>query len=183
MIRSPVFQVCIFARRLDRALDSLRSAVGKEDAVHTRYLFKLFRRFDSRHIVIVIRGMDDLVNLIFQRIVVRLIVVTERKHGDTGHEIQIFLSVRVIKVHALSFVKHDLITVVCVKQGLLRLIYIFLHFCAHCFPPSFCLPLFRNRWFYDLHRTAVQLMPADYNFLLPRSAPLSRVSFPYPDPQ
>ena len=37
--------------------------------------------------------MDDLVNLIFQRIVVRLIVVTERKHGDTGHEIQIFLSV------------------------------------------------------------------------------------------
>ena len=54
VIRFPVFQVRILARRLDGALHSLRAAVRKEHAIHAGDLFEFFRRLDGGRIVIVV---------------------------------------------------------------------------------------------------------------------------------
>ena len=75
--------------------------------------------------------MDNLINLAFQRVVVGFMVIAQRKHGDSRHKIQIFFPVHIVEVHAFPLIKYDLITVVGVKQRLLRLIYITLHFRTH----------------------------------------------------
>ena len=65
MIGVPVPQKSIFARRLQRTLNRLRAAVCKKDSVHARNLFELLCRLDRGNIIIIIRGMNHLVNLFF----------------------------------------------------------------------------------------------------------------------
>ena len=56
--------------------------------------------------------MNNLVNLRFQRIIILLVVISQCKHRDPRYEIQISFAVYIVKIYALSFIKHDLITVV-----------------------------------------------------------------------
>ena len=77
--------------------------------------------------------MNNFVYLAFQRAVIGFIAIPKSKNGDTCHKVQIFLPIQVVEVHVLSPVKHNLISVVCVKQRLFRLVDITLHFCAHHF--------------------------------------------------
>ena len=70
--------------------------------------------------------MNDLVDLILQRLVVCLVAVAKRKDSDSGTEVEILLPIHIIKVHALSMVKHDREAIVCVKDDLLGLFHDFL---------------------------------------------------------
>ena len=53
-------------------------------------------RFHRRNIVIIIRGVDDLVDLRLQRIIVPGILIAEGKHRNTSHKIQIPFSFYII---------------------------------------------------------------------------------------
>ena len=63
VIRGTILQIGVFPGRLDGALHGLRTAVGKEHPIHSRYLFQLPRRLNGRHIIIIIGGVDQLVDL------------------------------------------------------------------------------------------------------------------------
>ena len=53
--------------------------------------------------VIKIGGMDQLIDLLFQRFIIVLVMITQCKHSDTGAKIQIFFSFHVCKINAISF--------------------------------------------------------------------------------
>ena len=83
----------------------------------------LFCRIAKRSVIEQIRGVDQLVDLRLQRIVVRPVPVAERKHRDPGAEVQVLLSVHIIKADALSPLEHDRKTVVGMKHILLCFIH------------------------------------------------------------
>ena len=65
--------------------------------------------------------MGQLVNLILQRLRIFLMAVSQRLYGDAGRKVQIFFSVHIVKMHALSMVEHHRITVIRMQDGFLRL--------------------------------------------------------------
>ncbi len=60
-------------------------------------------------------------------------MISECKNTDAGCEIEIPLSIDIIKVHAVPLIQHDRIAVICVEQNRFRLIDICFH--AHGFLP------------------------------------------------
>ena len=63
--------------------------------------------------------MDQLVDLIFQGLVIVLIMIAQSKNSDTGAEIQIFLSFYVSQINTLAFFQNHRETVVGVKDHIL----------------------------------------------------------------
>ncbi len=124
-----VLQPCILHRGLERPLVRFRAGVCEEHAVHSGNFLQALCRADARLIVEIIRGVDDLINLRLECVIVFFVVVSERKNGDAGHKIKIFLPGDIIKIHSVAAVEHDLITVVRMKEIPLRLIdHLFLFF-------------------------------------------------------
>ena len=86
----------------------------------------LLRGLHQRSVVEQVGRVDDLVDLILQRLVIGFVPVAKRKDSDSGPEIEILLPVHIIKVHALPMVKYDRKTIVCMKDDLLGLFHDFL---------------------------------------------------------
>ena len=112
MIRIPVLQICVFSCRFQCSFHGFRTAVGKEDTIHTGCFLYCLGSFDRRHIIIIIGGMKYLVHLCFYGIVICFVAVAEGKHADPGYKIQIRLSFNIIKMHALTVIKYHLIPVI-----------------------------------------------------------------------
>ena len=51
--------------------------------------------------------MVEVVHLFHHRILNRLVLVTERVHGDTGHEVQVLSALIVVEVRAFAFYEVD----------------------------------------------------------------------------
>ena len=112
MIRASVLQICIFPGRLQSAFNGLRAAVGKENPVHAGNLFHFHSRFHSRHIVIIIGGMDNFIDLCLQRVVILPVVIAQGKNSDAGAEMQVFFTFHIIQVNAVALIQNHLIPVV-----------------------------------------------------------------------
>ena len=67
--------------------------------------------------------MDDLVDLILQCLVIGFVSIAKRKDSNSGSEVEVLLPVHIIKMHALSMVKYDRETIICVKDDLLGLFH------------------------------------------------------------
>ena len=65
--------------------------------------------------------MGQLIDLIFDRIIKILVIVTKSEYRNAGAEIQIAFSFCIIEIHAVSPFQDDLITVVGMQKTLLRL--------------------------------------------------------------
>ena len=63
MVRAAVLLICVLAGSLDGPFDSLRAGIGEEHPVHAGDLLQLLRRPDSGHVVVVVGGVDHLVDL------------------------------------------------------------------------------------------------------------------------
>ena len=63
MIRGSVLQIRVLSGRLDSPLDGLRPGIGEKNPVHAGKLLELFCRVYGRDIVIIVRGMDQLIDL------------------------------------------------------------------------------------------------------------------------
>ena len=89
MIRSPVLQISIFPRRLNGSFHRFRPAVRKKYPIHAGSLFQFFRRFYGRHVIKIIGSMDQLVDLGFQRVVIRPVMISKGKNRNAGSKVQI----------------------------------------------------------------------------------------------
>ena len=126
MVCMAIAKVSVLAGRLDRPLDGLRSGIREKYLRQPGMGDHLLCRLQQRLMVEQIGRMNDLVDLILQRLVVCLVAVAKRKDSDSGTEVEILLPIHIIKVHALSMVKHDREAIVCVKDDLLGLFHDFL---------------------------------------------------------
>ena len=134
-----VLEVGIFNGRLQGAFYRFRAAVGKEDPVHTGNLFDPVGRACRRLVIEIVGGMDDLVQLGFDRVIEFLMVVAKSEYRDTRHEVQVFFPVDIIQIRALAPVQYDLVAVISMEQVLLRLVDDCFHFilCHGFFSPLF----------------------------------------------
>ena len=131
VIGTAVFQIGIFSGCLDGTLHCFRAGIGEKDAIHAGYFFDLSCRFDGRHIVIIVGSVDHLVDLCFQCIVVCFVLISQCKHSNTGHKIQIFFTVRIIQIHTIPLIQNDLVPVIGMQQIFFRLCNIFFHGVTH----------------------------------------------------
>ena len=96
MIRASVLQIRILPGSLQRSLHRLRTGVGEKDPIHAGNRLQLPCRLNGRHIVIVVGGVNHLVDLAFQRVIVFLVLIAQGEHRNTRTEIQIFFAFPVI---------------------------------------------------------------------------------------
>ena len=80
------------------------------------------RRFDGGLVIEIVGRVEDLADLLLQRVVIVFIAVSEREYADTGHKIKVFFALCVVKINVLSVIENDLIAVICVEQILLGLL-------------------------------------------------------------
>ena len=80
--------------------------------------------------------MQQRIHLILQSRLVCLVAVSERTHRNTSGKIKVFLSVRVIQIHALTVVKHQRETVVGMQQAALGSIYVITFIHCRIYPPD-----------------------------------------------
>ena len=52
--------------------------------------------------------MDHFIDLILQRLIVCLIIVSQGKYSDSCRKVQIFFAIYVIQMNTVSFVQNDL---------------------------------------------------------------------------
>ena len=130
MVRCAVLVVSVLDGCLQSALNGLGTGIGKEYPVHAADLFDPVSCLDGGDIVKVVGSMQDLVDLRLQGVLIILVAVTEGENSDTGHEVQILLSLHIVEIHALTVIKDHLISVICVQQVVLRLLDHHLH--CHC---------------------------------------------------
>ena len=129
LVASPaILEKCVLHSGLECTLDGLCAAVGKEDTIHTGRLFHPGCRIDRGLIVKIVGGVQDLVDLGLESIIIGLIAVSQGKNSDAGHEVQILFAVYIIEVHSLAVIQDDLIAVIGVEQVFLRLLDHCLHF-------------------------------------------------------
>ena len=141
MVGTAILQIRIFSGSLNGTFHCFRTGIGEKDTIHAGYFFDLTSRLDGRHVVIIIGGVDHLVDLRFQRIVVCLVLIAQGKYSDSRYEIQIFFPIGVIQMYAFALIQNDLITVIGMQQVFFRLCNIFFHGVAHFSSP------FRRRSF------------------------------------
>ena len=134
--------VSIAKRRLHRALNRLRTAVAEEcfAAWNAGRLHQLLRCLYGRLAVKVIRDMNDLIDLSLDRVIKFLIIITQSEYCDSGKEIQIFLSFRIIQIYAVTMIQCQRIAVIGVKQVLLALLNNIFRLLIHDVPPQ------NDRW-------------------------------------
>ena len=130
MIRCAVLVVSILDSRLESSFNRFGSGVGKEYTVHAADLFDPVSCCNGGNVIKIVGSMQDLVDLRLQGVLIILVAVTEGENSDTGHEVQILLSLHIVEIHALTVIKDHLISVICVQQVVLRLLDHHLH--CHC---------------------------------------------------
>lgn len=116
MVGTAILQIRIFSGSLNGTFHCFRTGIGEKDTIHAGYFFDLTSRLDGRHVVIIIGGVDHLVDLCFQRIVVCLVLIAQGKYSDSRYEIQIFFPIGVIQMYAFALIQNDLITVIGMQQ-------------------------------------------------------------------
>ena len=142
MVGTAILQIRIFSGSLNGTFHCFRTGIGEKDTIHAGYFFDLTSRLDGRHVVIIIGGVDHLVDLCFQRIVVCLVLIAQGKYSDSRYEIQIFFPIGVIQMYAFALIQNDLIPVIGMQQVFFRLCNIFFHSVAHfIFPPHNLFPM------------------------------------------
>ena len=78
--------------------------------------------------------MGQLVNLVFQCLGILLVVVAQRLYCNTCCKIQIFFSIDVVKMHALTFIQNNLIAIICMEDRILGFFNIWITH-DNIFPP------------------------------------------------
>ena len=73
--------------------------------------------------------MDHFINLILQRLIVCLIIVSQGKYRDSCCKVQIFFSVHIIQMDTVSFVQYDLETVIGMQNDFFCPVDIFFTVC------------------------------------------------------
>ena len=77
--------------------------------------------------------MVQLIDLRFQRFIEFFVVISKACHRKPRGKIQIFLSVRIIEIHAFPVVQDNRETVVDMNQILFRRLYFIIHHDNTCF--------------------------------------------------
>ena len=96
MIRTPVPEPCILSCSFNRALDCLRSGVCEKYLAHAAGLRYFSRCLRHRNIVVQIGGMNNMVDLVLQCVIVFPVSVSQAENSDACRKIQIFFPIRVI---------------------------------------------------------------------------------------
>ena len=120
-VRYAVFVEIILSRKLQGAFNGLCAAVREEYALHSGSLAEQLRSMHGRLVIVKVRGMNQLIHLCLQGIVVFLVVIAECEYGDAGCEIQILRAVGLIKIHAVPVVKNHREPVISMQQDGLAL--------------------------------------------------------------
>ena len=129
MIVGTVFQVSVFSCYFDRTFDGFGSAVCEKYFGKSGCFYQFLCGFHHRYIVIQVGGMDHFINLILQRLIVYLIIVSQGKYRDSCCKVQIFFSVHIIQMDTVSFVQYDLETVIGMQNDFFCPVDIFFTVC------------------------------------------------------
>ena len=123
MVCMTIPKVGVLAGSLDRTLNGLCSGICEKHFGQPGVGDHLLCRLQQRPVVEQIGRVDDLVDLILQCLVIGFVSIAKRKDSNSGSEVEILLPVHIIKMHALSMVKYDRETIICVKDDLLGLFH------------------------------------------------------------
>ena len=113
-----VFCIGIFSCHFERTLNGFGAAVGEKYFFQSAGFFYLLCRFCHRNRIVEIGNMGQFIDLVFQRLGIFLIVISQRLNRDTCCKVQILFSIYIIKMYTLSTIQYDLIPVIGMKNGL-----------------------------------------------------------------
>ena len=95
------------AGELDRGLDRLRAGVAEEHAVEARVLDEQLGELDHRLRVVEVRGVDQRLRLLGERLRDHGVRVAEDVHGEAADEVEVLVALRVPDARAFATFEDD----------------------------------------------------------------------------
>ena len=71
--------------------------------------------------------MSQLVNLCFQRLIISRVMISQCIYRNSSCKIKIFFALCIIKITAVSMIKHNWKTIICMQNILFRMIHLIIH--------------------------------------------------------
>ncbi len=94
--RAVIFQPGILTGYFDGPLDGLGTAVGKEYPFQAAGFCQIGSGFSHRLRIIQVGNMDQLIDLILERLIILRHIIAQGHDRDTGGKIQIFLTFYIV---------------------------------------------------------------------------------------
>ena len=116
---------CILTGKLDGTFNGFCTTVGKEHLFKAAGIHQLVCCFCHRLCIVQIGHMDHLVDLSLQGIIVFFDIVTKRTYSDPGCEVKILLAFHIVKINAVTVIKHNRETIICMNDRLFCIIHNF----------------------------------------------------------
>ena len=97
----------VLTRELDSAFVGFGTGVAEEGLVELGDFKESLAEFNLRVVRVKVADVVEVVHLFHNRILNSLVLVTERVHGNTRHEVQVLVALVVVEVRANAFHKVD----------------------------------------------------------------------------